>query len=195
MFCLYRLPYNIPARFATEYGDILDFCIDWFTDLVTELRSKTMYRIGTIDLNVYQVHNSIETDDVQIIFGTYDDDETSSTNVHPQLHAICICYRASTQMVHVYDSSMVNWVDNREKNIIQRLYPYNKGIYIETPLSIQDDHPTCAIFAITYATMLILGKDPAVHRIKLNNVHGDITLYMRIHILNMFAKRKLFLLK
>lgn len=189
------MPFIVPVELAAEYGEISDACVDMFTNLVTELRSKTMYPIATLDLNVYQVYNDSTIDDVQIIFGTYRDDEIYWTKVHPPLHAICICYKASTQKVHVYDSSMVDWVDDREEEIIQKLYPYNKGIHFETPLSIQDSHPTCAVFAITYATMLILGQDPAIHPIKLNNVHGDITLYMRIHILKMLVTRKLSLLQ
>lgn len=186
IFLKHRFPRSFRERIATEYVDIPGGSIDMFTDLVTVLTSKRMYRIATTNLNVYQEHNSSTTDDIQIIFGT---------EFYERLHAVCINYNASTRKVHVYDSMLDRQLDDRQKEIIGRLYPYNLGIIFERPTALQDSHPTCGIFAITYATLLLLDRDPAITKMRLNEVHGDVTLYMRMHILNMLATRKLSLFK
>lgn len=154
-----------------------------------------MYRIRTRDLNVYQTHSPSTIDDVQLIFGTYFHNTQYWAKIHVTYHAVCILYKANTQTVHVYDSSMDYRLDVRQRDIISKLYPNNLGIIFERPIALQNHHPTCAIFAIIYATMLLLGADPKNTSIKLNKVHGDETLYMRMHILNMLATRKLSLMK
>lgn len=58
----------------------------------------------------------------------------------------------------------------------------------------QGKNDICALFAITYATMLLLGKDPAEDSFKLNKVHGEEGLYMRLHTLDMLANRRVMLM-
>lgn len=113
-------------------------------------------------------------------------------------HAMCIYYQASSQNVLIYDSMdpMIykNSLDPTQKKILNILYPFKKEIHFIEPKTYQDQSPSCAIFAIMYATMLLLNKDPAKIEIKLNHIHGDDTLHMRLHILKMFAERKLTLM-
>lgn len=42
--------------------------------------------------------------------------------------------------------------------------------------------------------LLLLGKDPAEQSVKLNDVHGEEGLYLRLHTLDMFANRRLTLM-
>lgn len=67
----------------------------------------------------------------------------------------------------------------------------NGSIVYNQPKTLQTDNTSCGIFAIMYATTLMLGEDPVDSAYKLNNVYGDETLYKRLHILKMFAHRKL----
>lgn len=189
----HRLSKDFRNIIATEYSSTPFVLIDMFTDLVTEVTSKKMYHLDT-DLNDYQTHSPRTIDDVQLIYGTYFHNTQYWAMIHVTYHSVCILYKAISRTVHVYDSAMDYRLDDRQLNIISELYPYNLGIIFERPTALQNHHPTCAIFAITYATMLLLGADPKNTSIRLNKVHGDETLYMRMHILNMLATRKLSLM-
>lgn len=126
-----------------------------------------------------------KVDDVQILYGKV-------TGENAIGHVICIRYKASSRTLHIYDSLMKKTLDPTQLKIIQRLYPDIKGrIIYEKPKTLQTDNSSCGVFAIMYATTLMLKKDPADIAFKLNNVHGDPSLYMRMHILKMFAHRKL----
>lgn len=60
------------------------------------------------------------------------------------------------------------------------------------PKTVQNDNTSCGLFTIAYATTLMLNEDPTKFSLKLNNIRGDQGLYLRLHILKMFANRKLF---
>lgn len=143
-----------------------------------------MYPVG---IEKFEEHNSSKTKDVQVLYNVKSEELS---------HAICIFYQPSNQKVLVYDSLMKNKLEPRQKEIISQLYPFKTDIVFMKPKTIQGyTHQTDAVFAMIYATMLLLGNDPCNHDFKLNTVSGDETLYMRLHILNMFANRKLSLMK
>lgn len=128
-------------------------------------------------------HNSSKND-IQILY----DGKPGSKELG---HALCLFYQASSQQVLIYDSMVTEKLDLTHKKIIRKLYPFNKGIVFQQPKFVQGKTITCKIFAIIYATMLLLGKDPDKNDFKLNIVTGEETLYMRLNILNMFVNRKL----
>lgn len=147
-----------------------------------------MYSIGDFhNVDNIKPHKSSKINDVQISCGIM------RPGSNP--HALCIFYHADSKEVRVYDSSMFEKLDSKQLEIIARLYPFNKGIVHKKAKTLQGKTPTCGFFALIYATMLLLGDDPEKTAFKLNGVHGDETLYMRLHILNMFANRKLALMK
>lgn len=134
-------------------------------------------------------HSSSKTNDVQI----FHDGEIGAMDLG---HITCIYYQASSQKVLVYDSLLTHKLNSIQKEIIRKLYPFNKGIEFETPKFLQDKTQNgCGVFAIMYATILLLNADPSEIDFKFNTVLGDTTIYMRLHILNMFVKQKLFLIE
>lgn len=133
-------------------------------------------------------NNSSKTDDVQILY-------SGEIGAKGPGHAICIYYHASTQKVLIYDSAMNNELDPNGEEIIRKLYPFNTGIIFRTPKTQQGEARNCAVYAIIYATALLLGTDPIEFAFRANYVYGEDGLYMRMHILNMFANRKLVLMQ
>lgn len=184
-----RIDDLILERVTTEGLQFNSRTINFFIKLAIEQFPKIkMYSIDDFDsVDNFKSHNSSKKNDVQISYGYM----RPRTNPH----AICLFYHADSKEVRVYDSSMFEKLDSKQLEIIARLYPFNKGIVYKTPKTRQGFNPTCGVFATIYATMLLLGIDPEKTEIKLNRVHGDETLYMRLHILNMFGNRKLTLMK
>lgn len=143
-----------------------------------------MYRLFDYKkVHNYKPHKSIDIDDVQILY-------SPSMGPKEEPHAVCIYYQASSQNVLVYDCAMYNSLDPNQLKIVNRLYPFKKEIIFMQPKTVRSDR-LCGPFVVVYATMLLLKGDPAKIPIRLNHVHGDETLYMRFHILNMFANRRL----
>lgn len=153
-----------------------------------QLPDIKMYYLDAYDsVENFTPHKSRETNDVQIVYiGAMDRSVPG--------HVITMVYNATKQKVHLFDSAMKIKFIPKLWNIIHRLYPYNKGISIKRPIAQQGNSDTCAIFSIIYATMSFLGQNPGKDIVNLNKVYGDKTLFMRLHIMNMFANRKLALM-
>lgn len=146
-----------------------------------------MYPTATYhSVDDFKPHEAGRSNDIQILYNG----KLNSTTVG---HAVCIYYQGYNQKVNVYDSIMSE-LDPTYHNIIARLYPFNQGVEVINSKTLQGKSETCALFAICYATMLLLGRDPTKQEIRLNTVHGEEGLYMRIYILNMFANRRLALM-
>lgn len=162
--------------------------MDYFIEIATkQLRNIKMFPVGTYHfIDRFEQHNSSKTNAIQILY----EGEIGAKDLG---HAICIYYQASSQNVLVYDSLVTHKLDSTHKKIIRKLYPFSKGIVFVQPKFLQDNSKTCAVFAIMYATMLLLGDDPCKNDFKLNTISGDETLYMRLHILKMFVRQKLVL--
>lgn len=174
---------------TSEYKPFCRYTIDFFADLAMEQFPgiKFYYLHDYDDVLNYKPHSSTTINDVQILYGF--------PGPYEGAHALCIYYQASSQNVLVYDSSTFENLDPTQRQIVDRLYPFKRDIVYVTPKTRQDETPTCAIFSVIYATMLLLGYDPVDYGFRLNELYGDDTLYMRLHILNMFANRKLTLMK
>lgn len=149
-----------------------------------------MYYAWTYQLiEYYKPIDSNVTEDVQILYG-------GEVAVDAIGHWICINYKTDTRKLYVYDSKLKNALDSVQQNIIRILYPVIEGdvIFIE-PRMFQTDNTSCGLFTIVYAATLMLDGDPAKLRLKLNNIRGDQSLYLRLYLLKMFANRKLALFK
>lgn len=186
------IPADVRYPIATEFSGLPAASINHFTKLVSDTKQK-MYPINNWALDDYSQHKSKRISDVQILSATYFGNILSGAP--PTLHAMCVNYKSTTKKVHIYDSGNPGFLEGRQKAIVEKLYPFSHDTVYEESTALQGGNTTCGLFAITYATMLLMGKDPAKDRIKLNEVYGDETLYMRLHILDMFSKRKVFLLK
>lgn len=187
-----RIPDIVREDITNEWMPFSARTVDCFGKIAMQQFSGiTMYPISYYEnVENFQPHKSSEIDDIQILAGIFGGNRRA--------HAMCIYYQASNKFVLIYDSMdpMIykNSLDPIQKIILDKLYPFKKDIIFIKPKSYQDKSPSCAIFAIMYATMLFLKLDPANTEIKLNCVHGDETLFMRLHILKMFAERKLSLM-
>lgn len=47
------------------------------------------------------------------------------------------------------------------------------------------------VYAMIYAATSLMGEEPSKIKFKLNHGHGDKSLYMRLHLLKIFANRRL----
>lgn len=164
--------------------------MDHFIDIAKkQFPNIKMYPVANYhSIDNFVQHESCETNDVQILY----DGEVGSQDIG---HAICINYQASSQNVLVYDSQMSEKLEPKQEEIIRKLYPFKKGIVFKKPKTTQGLIHTDPIFTIMYATMLLLNTDPSKNDLKLNTVFGEEALYMRLHILDMFANEKLSLMK
>lgn len=181
-----HIPDNILKELTTEFKALNHAAIDLFIEIAMEQFPRIkMYPTSTYhSINDFKQHKSTESNDVQILYSGLPDSVG---------HATCIQYHASSGKVRVYDSIMLR-LNPIHMQIVAKLYPYNQGIEYKEPKSLQGKTEICSLFAITYATMLLLGKDPAEYSFKLNDVHGEEGLYMRFNTLDMFVNRKLTLI-
>lgn len=180
----------VRERVTTEYKSLGEIGNNFFIELANEqLKNVSMYsRAMFKNVSNCRPHRSSEIDDVQLL-------HSPSMKAPYGAHILCIFYQASSKNVLVYDSGMYKLLDPMQLEIVNRLYPFKNEIKFVTPKTLQGETRACSLFAVIYATMLLLKVDPVNTAIRLNHVHGDEALYMRLHILNMFAKRKLALMK
>lgn len=181
------IPDDVLAEVATEGACLMDSSINFFVKLVNNhFNAKRMYyEFNYLIVENYRKYNSTEIDDVQILY-------SGIVQIGAVGHWICIYYKASTQKVFVYDSLNRKSLNPVQHSIVSRLYPKKKGsINFVKPKNTQTDNTSCGIFSIFYATTLLLGEKPENIDVKMNHVYGDPSLYMRLHILRMFANRKL----
>lgn len=178
---------EVLAQVATEGACLMDSSIDFFVKLVNDqFEEEKMYYVFNYQIiENYRQYNSTEIDDVQILY-------SGIVQIGAVGHWICTYYKASTRKVFVYDSLNRKYVNEVQHSIISRLYPDRKGSinYVKLKI-IQTDETSCGIFSIFYATTLLLGEKPENIDVKMNYVYGDPSLYMRLHILKMFANQKL----
>lgn len=162
----------------------------YFIDIVNEqFPTQEMHCEINFDLmkDKCKPYISKEKDDIQVFFGNVFDFKSTMVRIW-----ICTYYEASTQTLYVYDSLYQKKLNKGQLEIIKILYPHKKDkiIYVK-PKNMPTDDRTCGLYTIFYATTLLLGQKPENIDVKINDVYGDPGLYMRLHILKMFANRKL----
>lgn len=139
---------------------------------------------GWFDPSYYETFKRSFSDDIQILY----DGKTQ--------HFITVLYNASQLKLYVYDSLALkrpkefNELNDKLKQIVYILYPLLKNGTIEyvMPKTIQTDGSSCGLFAMAYATTLILGKDPRYTDIRLIHPRHSTTKivdeswHMRLHV-------------
>lgn len=120
--------------------------------------------------------------DVQIIYG-------GETGLNVIGHFLCIYY--SEEIVFIYDSLNRKRLHERQMDIINSRYPKRKTIIFVEPEVTQFDDTSCGPLNIAYATMLILGHDPATYTFRMDAGNIDHSHYLRKHIQTMFENGQL----
>lgn len=79
-----------------------------------------------------------------------------------------------------------------QEDFINKQFPDRTGpILYEESTTAYAMPAASGIYAMIYATTLLHGKDPAKITFKLNYGYGDECLFMRLHLLKIFANKKL----
>lgn len=127
---------------------LTDLKIDFANDGV-EKSNKEFEMISTVYHRNKRLYDRIsnEHDDVQIFnIGGVD----PTTNIGGVGHFICVHYKALEKIVYIY-------VPLR---LLCRLYPEIEKCVFSEPKTLQRDFSSCGVFAIAYATTIILGEYP-----------------------------------
>lgn len=126
-------------------------------------------------------------------------------------HYICVHFKAQEQKVFIYDSlyagrrsheidnlnsiHQANHITDPIRNIIRRRYLLHREIVFVKPRTKQPDYKSCGVFAIAYATTLLLGNDPAEVALKLGNSRNvrnpDPTTDLRYHLVDMIQQERI----
>lgn len=77
-----------------------------------------------------------------------------------------------------------------EIDVLSRLYPEKHVVFVK-PATTQLDGASCGVFAIAYATTIVLGDNPANYHLQLNTANKDKTMELRNHIKDMYLSKKL----
>lgn len=110
---------------------------------------------------------------------------------------ICIKYNAITKKLYAYDNVFSRWnmnghITEIQEDIINKQFSDKAGlIHYDESRTPQAKPPGSGIYAMIYATTLLLGEDPAKIQFKLNYDYGDECLFMRLHLLKIFANKRL----
>lgn len=134
------------------------------------------------------MHASKGTDGLRIL---------SASRIGPQKEHnwICIRYNSYTKRLHVYDNditkSILKYDVPIQENIFNKMFPYKvEPIVYDKSKTCEADPASNGIYAIIYAATALNGEDPAKIKFHTNDMYGDPTLYMRLHILKMFANNR-----
>lgn len=180
------VPDGVLKEVATEGAYITSESIKLFVEIANEqFPTRKMYHEFKMrDLDNYEAVGE-NNDDIQILSnGEMERDVVG--------HWICVRYKGATQTVYVYDSLFRKRLNMEQKEIIQQLYPKRNGsiVYFQQEY-VQTDYTSSGIFAMFYASILLMGEDPKTHAISLNHVIGDPSIFMRLSLLEMFANHQL----
>lgn len=126
-----------------------------------------------------------QLDDVQILF-------EGLAGPNRLGHFVCIHYRAVERTVYLYDSLYWRKISKRSREILDTRFHENVRVEFVHPRTRQPDGISCGIFAIAYATAIILGRDPAAYPLFLgNDPYTDPTLLLRDHLAQMLQDDRL----
>lgn len=180
---------DILEDITTARKPLTDMAIDWLIDNLINPDTQIAFKmIATVyKQRTYKYTKVAENkDDLQIIFSGH----WSSLG-----HYILAHFVANENVVKIYDSlhgsgQHGHRLQSDEKDVLTRLYPGKKIVFVE-PATKQSDGVSCGIFAIAYATTIILGDDPAIYKLQLLNTNDDQAMALREHIARMYRNREL----
>lgn len=152
------------------------------------------------NIDQYEYYSTINTDGVQIIY-------QGNIGINSIGHFICIHYNLSLQTVFIYDPLYTGhgYVDNprilnrrinaKTREIIRKLYPHHIRRVVSRPNTTQLDLKSCGVFAIAYATTILLGYDPTTYPLKLGTSqepqNSDQSTDLRYHLANIIQNNQL----
>lgn len=176
-----------PKTFLSD--DTINYFIT-FANRAQKLLSTKKYRLLDINLcqvpEQYNIHAKFIEDDVQIMYGG------KLNDVNAIGHYICVHYKHKERRVYIYNSLPGTTLYDTQKESIRVLYPDYKSIEFVKPKTTQNDGVSCGVFAIAYATTVILGKDPRLTPLKLYKKAGaDQSVFLRAHIIKMLTENEL----
>lgn len=157
-----------------------DEAINYFVDFVNDAQKK--YKMLNINLLLVPeecaVHAVSKRDDVQIFMG------------NPG-HYVCVNFKHSLKKIWIYDSLGLNTLYDSQKETMKVLYPsvdFDRQLPVKfvKPLTTSKDVRLSGIFAVAYATSIMLGKNPQYYKLKVN-MDGDRSKHLRSHLYEMFV--------
>jgi hypothetical protein len=159
--------------------------IEAFTNM--DKKMITVLQMQNPELYVWD-KNEAKRDDVQIIF----EGKAGGNNIG---HYICIHYKVKDHMVYIYDSLHHQTIAQTTLDIIhlryQKIDPKVSYEFVE-PRTRQRDAVSCGVFAIAYATTILLGQDPAKYPLSLKTGPAKYqTSLLRNHLAKMIEKSEL----
>lgn len=181
---------NTIVRDITRPGSMLkDLSIDWFVDnLINANREIPFNMKPTVYKQRIERYTEADRtrDDLQFIFSGH----WSTVG-----HYILVHFVAAENVVKIYDSLHGRGTHGRsleldENAVISRLYPGVRTEFVR-PATTQTDGVSCGVFAIAYATTIILGENPANYQLQMNIDHTDQTIVLREHIEKIYLNRSL----
>lgn len=180
------IPEEIRTEIANEDAVISETTINHFLDIA----ARQFSQVKIYQAKDNKAHNSKGTDGLRILFGG-----RVGTNKDPNW--ICISYHGNTQTLHVYDnvfsgSNMKGNITEIQENFIKKQFPDRTGPILYEESTTPHAKPAASgIYAMIYATTFLQGEDPARITFKLNYGYGDKCLFMRLHLLKIFANKQL----
>lgn len=86
---------------------------------------------------------------------------------------------------------MKNNLKGIQENIFDKVFPDKvKPVVYDKSKTPAADPASSGLYAIVYAATSLNGEDPAKIKFHINDMYGDPALYMRLHILKMFANNR-----
>lgn len=177
---------EIIEEITTPFSMLSDLAVDWFIVNMTNTKPNIPFNMTPVLYaqipTKYKAVND-EKDHLQIVL---------SGTAGSVGHYILAHYIAKENVVNIYDSLNDSHLASTARYILSRLYPGKKIKFVK-PTTKQPDGSSCGIFAIAYATTILLGEDPATYSFQLNNktsAVADRTMMLRRHVAKMYTSKK-----
>ncbi|XP_031628283.1 uncharacterized protein LOC116344049 [Contarinia nasturtii] len=176
---------NILSELKKPNTPVTNEIINYFIKFV---REKYNYDMIEVDFN-FRLENypaiPPNTYDIQILY--------SNLNLSDAGHYTCVFYDAYYKTVYIYNRlyDITNAIADEHFPIIENRYPMRDHEVCVKPKTEQYDEISSGLFAIAYATTLILEKDPSSYTFKMNVNYSDKSIHLREHISEMFQAKEL----
>lgn len=155
--------------------------IDWFIMNLVNANDNIPYDMFPVQYGEERARYGprLSGNDLQILF-------SGTTRANSIGHYIVAHYVHYENVVKIYNSLHSTVLSEDFVESLTRLYPGKKFVLVR-PMTLQPDFYSCGVFAIAYATTILLGRDPATYRLKIVNTSvGDRAKSLRDHIKDMY---------
>lgn len=210
VICLYGELFNHDHIYIPEpsYGEVSSemlsqlylstkISMEYFVNFVSNNSQYSMINPEYFNSPMKYLFHTFSTEkDIQILY-SYDENPFNE-NSYNFGHFYVACFNIKTGLISIYDSCVHSYtninkffITLKEGKKFKKLWPSYTKIQWEMPKTLQEDCFSCGVFAIAYATLLILGYDPKCYDLALINWSYNQTYPLREHILHMFQEQKL----